>query len=301
MNTDNESAIETHEIPKSTVAPSETTKPSVAPATAAGEANLGGNGPTRSGPKWKRTATKIAIEKIRENLSLFTNGKTSVAVETVVAASPVPIPGDVARHASLFFKTLYQDQLLNILHEYRETPDADGIVHFGPIGAGTTRKASYWKLYCERHPTPTGAAGAWVRINPVAEEGTGKIGTYRDADVREFIFFLLECDDLTVEEQLALFTHVALPISSIATSGGRSVHALVRADCADIETYRDFAKQISQSLRVFGVDPSNSNPSRMTRLPGARRIIDGRGDGFQRLLYLDAHPDGKPIITKGGR
>ena len=51
---------------------------------------------------------------------------------------------------------------------------------------------------------------------------------------------------------------------------------------------------------MLGIDPSNSNPSRMTRLPGATRIQNGDGEKLQRLLYLNKDPKLTPIINIHG-
>jgi hypothetical protein len=46
---------------------------------------------------------------------------------------------------------------------------------------------------------------------------------------------------------------------------------------------------------LIGIDPRNKNPSRLSRLPGARREIGAVDCGKQRVLYLN------PATTEGRR
>ena len=54
--------------------------------------------------------------------------------------------------------------------------------------------------------------------------------------------------------------------------------------------------QLLELVRKFGVDGKNKNPSRLSRLPGARRTIGAVGDGVQRLVYLNPQPEQRRIL-----
>jgi hypothetical protein len=127
-------------------------------------------------------------------------------------------------------------------------------------------------------------------MNPVDGKGVA------DANVTAFRFALLESDKLPIELQLSLLAKLPLPIAAILSSGGRSVHAWVMADVPDAEDYRATVAGMLEILARFGVDGKNKNPSRLSRLPGARREIGAVHDGLQRLLYLNPKPDGKAIF-----
>jgi RecA-family ATPase len=101
---------------------------------------------------------------------------------------------------------------------------------------------------------------------------------------------------LPVELQLALFARLPLPVAAVIGSGGRSVHAWVRVDARDADDYRATVAEMLGILARFGVDGKNKNPSRLSRLPGARREIGATGSGIQRLLYLNPNPDGKCML-----
>ena len=79
-----------------------------------------------------------------------------------------------------------------------------------------------------------------------------------------------------------------LCISAIYTSGGHSIHALVRVAAPSLHEWRNFSKQIMPILVRLGADQQVvSSAIRLTRLPGCRR-----GERLQKLLYLN--PDAPP-------
>jgi hypothetical protein len=127
-------------------------------------------------------------------------------------------------------------------------------------------------------------------MNPV--DGCG----VADVNVTAFRFALVESDTLPLELQLPLFARLPLPVAAVIGSGGRSVHAWVKVDARDADEYRATVAQMLALLARFGVDGKNKNPSRLSRLPGARREIGAAGDGVQRLLYLNPKPEGRSIL-----
>ena len=86
----------------------------------------------------------------------------------------------------------------------------------------------------------------------------------------------------------------AMPLQVVAlyTSGGASLHALVRVDRKDKPSFdtllRTHAKRI---LPMFGADPGAMTPVRLTRLPGCTRK-----NREQRLLWLNPAPDDKTLV-----
>lgn len=152
-----------------------------------------------------------------------------------------------------------------------------------PTGSGysdRTRDELIESLH--RYPDPSmtfgtakPGAGAWVRINPMDGTGAG------DSSVAAYRHALIESDDMEPGKQLAFIRAMRLPVSAIVTSGGKSVHAVVRVDASDAKEYRQRVKALYEycSKSGFRVDEQNRNPSRLSRLPGFRR-----GDSWQRLV-----------------
>ncbi len=177
------------------------------------------------------------------------------------------------RFDSLMFLAgmFHAGELVNIVTEHR-----DG----GPIGYGITKTRDDWMRAIRDHGTPQGEAGAWVRMNPADGKGI------TDANIASHRFALLEFDHVPLELQLSLLARLPLPINAILLSGGRSAHGWVRLNSPTAEAYRDTVNEMLRLLAPFGVDPSNKNPSRLSRLVGAQRTLGASGDGQQRLLYL---------------
>lgn len=249
-----------------------------------------------SGSRWTNKQSEITVEEAKVNLHRFTGGCV-VTPESLAGISPIKVPEIAVAQATAFCEQLFRpEDLLNVIYKSTATRAADGILKYPPLGVGITKAAGYLAKLFSTMERLAGLGGIWVRQNAVRGLGSGKMGTYRDADIASFQYALLEADDLTLEEQLALFTSLPLPIVSITSSGGRSAHALVRVECNDANAYRTRVKKMLSRLRPFGVDPCNSNPSRLTRLPGAIRKAGGRGDRLQRLLYLNPTASGRAIL-----
>jgi len=167
-----------------------------------------------------------------------------------------------------------------------------------PKGAGTTLLRDDWIRWIRKGGVPQSKAGAWVRPNPVKQHGTGANGAPCDSDVTSFRFCLLESDDLPLDLQLSFWARLPLPIAAIITTGGRSVHAWVKLNCENVGEYQKLVARIYELLARFGLCLSNKNPSRLSRLPGAQREIGKRGDGPQKLFYLNPEPRGAPIFAR---
>lgn len=194
-------------------------------------------------------------------------------------------PGEDWRQDSLLFVAamFHGGELVNIVTEH--SPEGK------PVGYGLTLERDAMIRHLREHGTPTGRAGGWIRMNPVDGKGVA------DANVTTHRFALIEFDAVPVDVQMSLLARLPLPVNAIVLSVGKSVHAVIRINAPDAETYRAVTGEILSRLRRFGTDQANKNPSRLCRLPGAQREIGANGDGQQRLLYLAAdRTDSKTIL-----
>ena len=121
-------------------------------------------------------------------------------------------------------------------------------------------------------------AGAWVCFNPLDGNGRG------NANVTEFRYALVESDTLEMERQLPAIKELHLPCAAVVSSGGKSVHAIVRVDAANDREYRSRIEWLYDycDRHGFKTDKQNKNASRLSRLPGVVR--NGRR---QLLLATD--------------
>ena len=137
-----------------------------------------------------------------------------------------------------------------------------------------------------RHPDDLGAtvgdwkpeAGAWIRFNALDGEGV------RNENVISFKYALVESDAMPVDEQIAMYRRLELPIAALVSSAHKSVHAIVHVDAGDAQEYRKRVAYLYEFLASHGVkvDTQNRNPSRLSRMPGVTR--DGQ---IQKLLGVN--------------
>ena len=206
-------------------------------------------------------------------------------------ASAVGLEGGPRLDGAVLVRALYvPGEQINFVTEFAEHNDRSGEVKARPLGKGVTLERDALASRFEQSGSDMSAAGGWLRMNPV--DGVG----IADANVTACRFALLESDTLPMELQLALFARVPLPIAAILSSGGRSLHAWVKVDARDAAEYRELVSRMLGLLGKFGVDGKNKNPSRLSRLPGATRVIGAVGDGAQRLLYLNPRPNERRAI-----
>ena len=222
----------------------------------------------------------------KEAVSALLSGPTKPLV------SPVPVPEDPLEAISLLFTSLYApEEHINILTHFSASAS-----RACPVGSGANKLRDHWLSWFAQHGIPSRDAGAWMRPNPVAPAGSGKDGAITNADIAAFRFLLLESDEIPMHDQMAVYAELALPLSAIISSGGKSCHAWLRIDALDAEEYELKATRILAALATLGFDKANKNPSRLSRLPGAKRVIGASGDGLQSLRFLD--PDAAPITEE---
>ena len=157
-------------------------------------------------------------------------------------------------------------------------------------------------------------AGAWIRFNALDGEGV------KNENVVKFRHALVESDTMAVEDQERLYRDLQLPIVAMVSSGGKSVHAIVRIDAKDADQYRERVDKLYGILSDHGIeiDRQNKNPSRLSRMPGITRnghrqqllavnigkrswaewedYVDGVNDGLPPFITLSDYYDNPPEL-----
>lgn len=144
-------------------------------------------------------------------------------------------------------------------------------------------------------------SGAWIRFNPFDGKGI------KDENVTDYRYALVECDGLPEGKQLAMYKELQLPCKCIVSSGGKSIHAIVKIGAASAREYRDRVQQLYQICDRNGlrIDANNKNPSRLSRMPGVMRggrkqfIIErecGKASWEEWLEYIADLNDDLPQI-----
>lgn len=243
-------------------------------------------------PQWqpaKKTETKPKLSPMDAVKRFLGDAKSSVQKWLEKSPEIIPPPEE---QATVLMEALYRKtEFVNIVVKFGVKEDGKVF----PCGGGQTLNPDGWVAWWNEKGVPQSKAGAWMRFNPVKEKGSGTDGAPTDADVTSFRFMLIEHDKLPIETQLAFLEKLNLPIAALLLSAGDSVHSLVRVDCETREHYDNTVLRILTMLAPFGYDQANKNPSRLSRLAGATRILGATGDGIQRLFYLNPAARGKEI------
>lgn len=131
-------------------------------------------------------------------------------------------------------------------------------------------------------------------LNPTKEYHAPDKPRRADHNVICFRNFLLEIDDIPVEEQQELLKSRNLPYTSAVYSGSKSVHFIIslKEPLKDINEYRHLALRLHALIPE--ADPTSKNPSRLSRLPNSIRPDTGN---MQKLLYLGDRIDNNYLLS----
>lgn len=193
-----------------------------------------------------------------------------------------PLTDDPAQQMIRFLQTAFQDgDQVNIVaaSKFDETrgkwvPANRGFTYRLDYILKTLKTGGIDSLIGER----SREAGVWVRCNPMDGQGV------KNENVTDFRHVLVESDSVDLERQIEVFRELELPITTLTTSGSKSVHALVKINAPDLDTYRRRVQAVFKACRDSGldIDEQNKNPARLCRLAGVER-----GDKLQSLLAVD--------------
>jgi hypothetical protein len=159
-----------------------------------------------------------------------------------------------------------------------------------------------------------GPQGIWYLTNPVSGEWkqTGSLDSHdrpkwsrrSEPEISAWRYFTLESDIEGISrEWIAAMCRLPLPIAAMYTSGGKSVHVLVRVDASSKRELDMWRETALRTIPVLGGDPQNMTSVRLSRLPGCLRLNDKNEQPYerpknQRLLYLDPSPSAVPICDR---
>jgi hypothetical protein len=132
-------------------------------------------------------------------------------------------------------------------------------------------------------------------FHPNPREGH-KLSRRSEESVTAWRYLVLESDNADISDWLRALVQMPLRIVAIYSSGGRSIHCLVRLD-AESKTDWDAKKNgLKPALVTLGADPGALTAVRLSRLPQC-----WRGDRKQELLFLNPGADGSPIVAQPER
>jgi len=215
---------------------------------------------------------KPIVDPVRLRKNIMAKGSPDEA--DLWDMSPVALYDNPAKDASLLLQTLYQPS---------------DVLFIGGIYDKAVRPVADWLHLIDIH------GPRWPHIIPNPVDGQlhptkSDSQSYRcDAAVCGFPFALAEFDDMPRSAQMQFWSgwiaaDISPPVAALIDSGGKSIHAWLRVERADRESWATWVKDdlFAKWLMPLGVDRACRNESRLSRLPGHRR----EGGNVQRLLYL---------------
>lgn len=241
------------------------------------------------------------------------NPLAEITEDMLLAASPVRIPEDPTTHGALLIDTLYQPgEHVLVFTSFRSQGQ-----YLHTAGGATYRLSAQPGVQAVTSPRlPAGGPeGVWYLVQPVTgtwqpnpaqktADGSVKKGRRHAACCTRFPYAVLESDELEPAVWLRILTQLEDPIAAIYTSGGKSVHALVKVDAPSAEVFNQHRDRLVRRLAVVGADPAAITAVRLSRLPGCLRHGTAGPDGkavpydqprLQRLLYLNPNPAAAPL------
>jgi hypothetical protein len=207
----------------------------------------------------------------------------------LLEASNPSSDGPVEADAHLFLRTLFEPDDLICLAEHP--------------GKTEVRPRDAWLEDIQKY----GNRYAFFCINPLSRKEIlpGKRSRRCDEAVTSYRYFLVEFDPSpdsgqpSVERQIEFWAVYPFPVKSLVFSGGKSIHAIIDLDgmVTNQAEWDDFVRGeiYRKRLCLLGADPSNANPSRLSRFPGHLRGDTGQ---WQRLIYLAEEPKFEGIFPE---
>lgn len=188
-------------------------------------------------------------------------------------------------------------------------------------GAQVTQGEAMWPA---EPPPTTGQYGVWFLPQPVdgqyhpnprnidKKTGNAKSSRRSEESVTDWRYLVLESDSAPLREWLGVLVQLPLKICAIYTSGGRSVHALVRVNAKTKGQWDEmksecFSKDAAAGrfLVTNGLDVGVLSAVRLSRLPGAMRegkvvnenqYLRFERPELQKLLYICPSPRGSALV-----
>lgn len=148
--------------------------------------------------------------------------------------------------------------------------------------------------------------GRWVaNPNNPGDDGAPKLGRRHAACVTAWQFAVLESDTAPEDLWLRMLCLLPVPLCALYTSGGKSVHALVRFGAANKAEWDALRDRTLPLFSTLGADPAALTAVRLSRLPGALRHGTRGADGkrirydaprLQELLWLHPSAPVAPVL-----
>lgn len=229
---------------------------------------------------WEPTKTTTASKpRFLEWDAVIGKDTAPIVEEGFAELEPIPEPPrnwNPCEQLLTYINTLFQpDDIVAYVVKSSTRTDEEGKIKYFPANSGVyvrtaeqiCRDLNHYDDISYAIGDYDHKAGAWIRFNPFNGEGV------TNANVTDFRYALVECDDISLEKQYSLIKQMQLPVACLVHSGGKSIHAIVKVNAIDKEEYAKKIQFLYQACEKSGlkIDTKNKNPSRLSRMPGIER------------------------------
>ena len=124
--------------------------------------------------------------------------------------------------------------------------------------------------------------GVTFKFNPFNVKKVEETNTCLDEFITDYMFTLIESDDMTLDEQYSMVKLLKLPFAMITYSGSKSIHTLVKVDAGTSKKRFQERQQFIYNFCLangFKIDTACKNAGRESRFPGFFR-----GEKLQELI-----------------
>jgi hypothetical protein len=251
-----------------------------------------------------RKKVEFELEKLQRIAAPWRNQVDAVWLAERSAVDPATVS------SAEFLRLLYPDETERVLIFSNEYSQGDAVwpIDQPPEGG----RVGIWFL-----PQPVTGEFIPNPEKPMGPDGKASVSRRTWRSVTAFRYFVIESDEAPLRDWLGFIAQAPLRIEALYTSGSRSVHALVRVDCATKEAWdrekRDMMPFLMGGL-MCGADRGTWSAVRLSRLPGClrrgkmgARVVGGRTvqewqrfaqPRLQKLLYLRPGADLRPICDR---
>lgn len=242
--------------------------------------------------------------------------RREITLDWLSARSPVPLPMEAEQGpetARQFLDALYDpdERVLVFTRFYSQ-----GDFMWTAGGGACVRLADKQGVAPVKSPLPRGGPeGVWFLNQPITGDwkinhaatnhGAPRWGRRHGDCVTAWRYLVLESDVADPDLWLRALVLLPLPIAAIYTSGGQSIHALIRLDAEDKPTFDAIRDELVQIVCPLGADAAAMTAVRLTRLPGMLRHGKTDKEGtlqrydrprLQRLAWLNPEPEPEALV-----
>lgn len=162
----------------------------------------------------------------------------------------------------------------------------------------TNQQSQGQSVWPDSPPPDAGPEGVWFLIQPVdghfhENPRQGNLSRRSEESVTQWRHMLLESDEAPRGAWLGAMCRLPLPIVSIASSGNRSLHVLIRLEAETKSEWDEARREILRPLSRLGCDAAAMTAVRLARLPGCLRQDKA---AKQTLFYLNPAPSAAPLF-----